>query len=182
MRKKFPRPRARFPRRYTGNPCATKSSPEKKVPPAQSRFPQPTVMSEIPVFQNSAPKKKVHLAQSRFPHVTPHHAMSCHERYVRNPCVQTSSTERTSSPGPMKVPPRHVTSRHVASLHATPHHVISHRFKSHHATMTTTNCFGSVSGFCIGITASPSGSRRPSSGPWTLEFGPWGLNLGFILG
>ena len=28
------------------------------------------------------------------------------------------------------------------------------------------------------LTASPSGSRRPSSGPCTLEFGFWGLDLG----
>ena len=132
-------------------PAFRNPAPEKKVPPARSRFPQPTVIHEIQVFRNPAPEQKVPPAQSRFPHVTPHHAMSCHDRYVRNPCVQTSSTERKSSPGPMKVPPRHVTSRHVATLHATPHHVISHRFKSHHATMTTTNLIGSVWGFCTGI-------------------------------
>ena len=151
-KKSSPGPRPGSPtHRYTGNPYVPKSSPRKKVPPARSRFPQPTVIHEIQVFRNPAPEQKVPPAQSRFPHVTPHHAMSCHDCYVRNPCVQTSSTERKSSPGPMKVPQRHVTSRHVATLHATPHHVISHRFKSHHATMTTTNLIGSVWGFCTGI-------------------------------
>ena len=125
-------------------------SHEKQIPRPDRGSPNPPLCKKS-LCSKIQPRKKVPPARSRFPRVTPHHAMSCHDRYVRKPCVQKSNPPNKSSPDPMKVPPRHVTSHHVTSLHATPHHVISHHFQSHHVTMTTTKCNGSVWGFCTGI-------------------------------
>ena len=134
--KKFPRPGPGSPTLSTKMINVSESSPEKSSP--ELGF--PTVSTNLFNVSESSPEEG-----SPSPGKVPP------PLYRKSSCSKTQPRKKFPRLDQGSPTPCHVTSHHATSRHVTSHHVTSHHVTSRHVTTTTTNCNGSVGGFCTGI-------------------------------